>query len=58
MKLLIMQFLQPPVTSSLFGPDILLSTLLMRQRKKRKIWTLYEGQCGVKIKGKVVAVLI
>jgi hypothetical protein len=27
MKLLIMLFLQPPVTSSLFGPNILLSTL-------------------------------
>jgi hypothetical protein len=28
MKLLIMQFsLQPPITSSLFGPNILLSTL-------------------------------
>jgi hypothetical protein len=27
MKLLIMQFLQPPVTSSLFGPNILLSIL-------------------------------
>jgi hypothetical protein len=27
MKLLIMQFLQPPVTSSLFGPNILLSAL-------------------------------
>jgi hypothetical protein len=27
MKLLIMQFLQPPVTSSFFGPNILLSTL-------------------------------
>jgi hypothetical protein len=27
MKLLIMQFLQPLVTSSLFGPNILLSTL-------------------------------
>jgi hypothetical protein len=26
-KFLIMQFLQPPVTSSLFGPNILLSTL-------------------------------
>jgi hypothetical protein len=27
MKLLIMQFLQPPITSSLFGQNILLSTL-------------------------------
>jgi hypothetical protein len=27
MKLLIMHFLQPPVTSSLFGPNILLNTL-------------------------------
>jgi hypothetical protein len=27
MKLLIMQFFQPPVTSSLFDPNILLSTL-------------------------------
>jgi hypothetical protein len=28
MQLLIMEFLQPPVTSSLLGPNILLSTLL------------------------------
>jgi hypothetical protein len=27
MKLLTMQFLQPPVTSSLFGPNVLLTTL-------------------------------
>jgi hypothetical protein len=27
MKFLIMQFLQPPIISSLYGPNILLSTL-------------------------------
>jgi len=28
MKLLIMHFLQPPVTSTILGPNILLSTLM------------------------------